>query len=365
MGSVITYGPLAVLLVHALLLSSTASAACLDSRGCEDANPSVPFADLSDCGAGTFADTDNNTCVDCPEGRTTEVWVLMPDGSPGCTVDTSAEDGEEVGEEDEDGEDSDDWLPSLAACKSTCTGTCPGIIWTEPAGPTSCVKCSAGMVWTLPSAASTYVHKRIETGAPSASQCEFCTDGLTLVNGECKKTGVCSTIGPTPYYKASGDCLPCPAQEDVGTPVQFVLIVLLLGAASAWIWVTSGAPGQIMAQSGPSGERRDSVVEVQAAADLGAAADHEEQTGSTSVTAAAGPLKESVLTLLPTFQLMGTAFSCDFSWPNFVRDIGQWLKTLLVGNFAQGVWLCYFCVWSTPPRGDEAAAACVHEEAAG
>ena len=83
---------------------------------------------------------------------------------------------------DEDGEDSDDWVPSLAACKSTCVGTCLGIVWSSPTSPTSCTKCGAGMKWTnATDAAKTTVHRRQESGATQPSHCALCTDGLTWV----------------------------------------------------------------------------------------------------------------------------------------------------------------------------------------
>ena len=92
-----------------------------------DTNPSQNSTDDSSCMIGTFgygavggggrADSDADAvCTGCKDGRTTEVWSVQPTGAMGCTVPG----------DDEDGEDSDDWVPSLAACKSTCVGTCPG-----------------------------------------------------------------------------------------------------------------------------------------------------------------------------------------------------------------------------------------------
>lgn len=80
-----------------------ASAACLDSAGCVDTNPSVNSSLLSSCGAGSFG----INCSSCPEGRTTEVWSLQQPGAMGCEYPS---DPDEEDEEDEDGEDSDDWV---------------------------------------------------------------------------------------------------------------------------------------------------------------------------------------------------------------------------------------------------------------
>jgi flagellar basal body-associated protein FliL len=279
-----------------------------------DTNPSINSTELSACGAGTFgvfgalaadsAEVPAAECSDCPEGRTTEVWSLELPGALGCTIPG----------DDEDGEDSDDWVPSLAACKSTCVGTCPGIVWTEPAGPTSCLKCTAETEWSVPSGPLVQVHKRISDGATLERHCDFCTDGLTLVDGECKKTGVCSTIGPVPYFKASGKrhltCLPCPAQEDVGTAPQIILVLLMIAGAGGGIWTTSAA-----------------------------AAEQAEQVSAVGV--AINP--ESCLILLPTFQFVATAFSFDFSWPSAVRTMGTVLKTVVVGSFSSAASPeCYF-----------------------
>jgi hypothetical protein len=275
-----------------------------------DMNPSINSTDLSGCPAGTFAEASDDLeedCTVCPKGRTTEVWSLEPTGALGCTVPS----------DDEDGEDSDDWVPSLAACKSTCVGTCPGIVWTDPAGPTSCLKCTAETEWIVPSGPLVQVHKRVAAGAPEARHCGFCTDGLTLVDGECEKTGVCSTIGPVPYFKASGTCLPCPPQDDVGTGLQVVVVLLLVAAAGGGIWLTSAFEELV-----PE-EANDAVK----AASEGA------QDVGTVVAPLASPLVESVGILLPTFQFIATAFSIDFSWPPFVRAIGEFMKTVMVGSF--------------------------------
>ena len=72
-------------------------------------------------------------------------------------------------------------MPSKAACKSTCKGTCPGIVsWTEPAGPTSCLKYSADAQWTVAAGAKTEVHRRQQAGTTRENQCDFCTKGLTF-----------------------------------------------------------------------------------------------------------------------------------------------------------------------------------------
>ena len=265
-----------------------------------DANPSINSTELSSCPAGTIAGSAGESadeCANCPDGRTTEVWSLEPSGALGCTVPG----------DDEDGEDSDDWIPSLAACKSTCVGTCPGIVWTEPASPTSCLKCTAETEWSVPSGPLVQVHKRVASGATLARHCSFCTDGLTLVNDECEKTGVCSTIGPVPYYKASGVCLPCPPQEDVGTPLQVIGVLILVGAAGAGIWLSSAVA--------PLDDATVGEAEV-------------------SVAGSIGPLAESIGILLPTFQFVATAFSFDFSWPHAVRSLGSFMKTGFVGSFA-------------------------------
>lgn len=136
-----------------------------------DVNPSTPSNATSNCATGSYGAAEPD-CEMCPDTRTTEVWSLQPAGALGCTVPA----------DDEDGEDSDDWLPSLAACKSTCVGTCPGIVWTEPASPTSCLRCTAETQWTVPSGEGTEVHKRLSYGATLERQCDFCTDGLTLID---------------------------------------------------------------------------------------------------------------------------------------------------------------------------------------
>ena len=265
-----------------------------------DTNPSINSTELSGCPAGTIAASAGESadvCANCPDGRTTEVWSLQPSGALGCTVPG----------DDDDGEDSDDWIPSLAACKSTCVGTCPGIVWTEPASPTSCLKCSAETEWSVPSGPLVQVHKRVASGATLARHCNFCTDGLTLVNDECEKTGVCSTIGPVPYYKVSGACMPCPPQEDVGTPLQIIVVLCLVGAAGAGIWLGSATAALDDAAGGEEG---------------------------VAVAASIGPLAESIGILLPTFQFIATAFSFDFSWPAAVRSLGSFMKAVFVGSFA-------------------------------
>ena len=269
-----------------------------------DVNPSVNSTLLSDCTPGTYGTPAGTTCTECEGGFTTEVWSEEQPGAMECQYSPDNDDEEE----DEDGEDSDDWVPSLAACKSTCVGTCPGIVWTEPAGPTSCIKCSGGMEWTkVPSSPSTTVHKRFSTGATAATQCGFCTNGLTFIRADstCKKTGVCSTIGPVPYFKVAGNCVACPADEDTGTPLQFAIGLTLLSATGVAIWLSNGRPEP----------------------DVNIDSDSQEL-----LVQGAGPLVDSALVLLPTFQFLATAFSCDFTWPSFVRDMGIWMKTVFSGN---------------------------------
>ena len=113
--------------------------------------------------------------------------------------------------------------------------------------------------------------------------------------GACEKTGVCSSIGPVPYFKASGKCLPCPAEDDLGTPLQMILMVLLLVGGGGGIWLSTAA----------TGAGGDVEAELEAAASV----------GKTVPVEAVGPILESVVILMPTFQFLATAFSCDFSWP--------------------------------------------------
>jgi hypothetical protein len=273
-----------------------------------DVNPSFNSTLLSSCKAGLFGF--GTACTACADGFTTEVWSVQPVGSGACEYPP-----DDDAEEDEDGEDSDDWLPSLAACKSTCVGTCPGIVWTEPVGPASCMKCAAGMTWTKSTGALTAVHRRTTAGAVNASHCAMCSNGLTwsgyqygpdngAATGECEKTGVCSSIGDTPYYKVSGRCLPCPPEEDLGSALQVITMIVLLFGGGALIWVSA------------------------AAGDTTAGTDDNVQ-----LTAQAGPLLEAAAGLVPTFQFMAAAFSCDLSWPSFIADLGVWMKTIFVGNF--------------------------------
>lgn len=206
----------------------------------------------------------------------------------------------------------------------------------EPAGPTSCMKCGASMAWTKPLTASHFVHKRVQEGAISQDQCNFCTDGLTLVAATCEKTGVCSTIGPVPYYKASGDCLPCPAEEDVGSAGQLVVVALLLLVGTGGIWLSSKPPVDVAVasvvpdSSASKGSSKSDDHEIKAGQGAEVGAD-----SGVSTSAGTGAMVESALILLPTFQLIATALSFDASWPNYLRDLGSWLKTLLVGNFSQ------------------------------
>ena len=173
----------AVVVTRALALALALARGAYAEEGKQkfvDINPSVNSTRLSACKAGFFlsSNTTASNCTRCEKGFTTEVWSEQQPGAMACEYPGPAD----TNDGDEDGEDSDDWVPSLAACKSTCVGTCPGIVWSSPTSPTSCTKCGAGMKWTKATdAAKTTVHRRQESGATQPSHCALCTDGLTWV----------------------------------------------------------------------------------------------------------------------------------------------------------------------------------------
>ena len=156
-------------------------------------------------------------------------------------------------------------------------------------------------------------------------QCDFCTDGLTYDRGAktCKKTGVCSTIGNVPFYKASGTCMPCPPMEEVGTAFQMIVVLALLGGGGFMIWLTSGVAEAAEVRAAAAGSAAAAAAAAAAPADAATAA---QGVDGAQMSGALGPITESVLIMLPTFQFIATAFSFDFGWPSAIRTLGKYMK---------------------------------------
>ena len=111
-----------------------------------------------------------------------------------------------------------------------------------------------------------------------------------------------------PYFKASGKCLRCPAEDDLVTPLQMTLMALFLVGAGSAIWLSAAAPAEAEANA--------SVDESMADGREQAQQPRPQDTDQVTMEVA-GPISESAVILLPTFQFFATAFSCDFSWSVF------------------------------------------------
>lgn len=124
-----------------------------------------------------------------------------------------------------------------------------------------------------------------------------------------------STIGPVPYYKAVGNCLPCPPQEEVGSAPQILISLMLIVAAGCGIWIMA-SPAAMVADS-----------------PVGHIADVTSQVENIKVAEAFGVVAESSVIILNAYQLMANAFAFDFGWPGFVRSLATLMKAVLMGSF--------------------------------
>ena len=100
--------------------------------------------------------------------------------------------------------------------------------WPDPGG------------WRVDQLASTHLHMHALLHQMCENDGDSIWNEMLAMAGECVKTGVCSTIGPVPFYKASGTCLACPPAEEVGTAVQVIGVLVLIGGGGAYIWFSSG-----------------------------------------------------------------------------------------------------------------------------